>query len=90
MSFVFEVPNNVIFGCGVSEQVVEWAERLNGRSVMVVCDPGVKAAGIAGPLLLSVIYERTHSYSFTLYFFSACFVVSLLLAAVLKLKGKTA
>jgi len=46
-------------------------------------------AGIAGPLLLSVIYERTHSYSFTLYFFSACFVVSLL-AAVLKLKGKTA
>ena len=47
-------------------------------------------AGIAGPLLLSVIYERTHSYSFTLYFFSVCFVVSLLLAAVLKLKGKTA
>lgn len=47
-------------------------------------------AGIAGPLLLSVIYERTYSYSFTLYFFSACFVVSLLLAVVLKLKGKTA
>lgn len=45
-------------------------------------------AGIAGPLLLSVIYERTHSYSFTLYFFSACFVVSLLLAVVLKLKGQ--
>ena len=47
-------------------------------------------AGIAGPLLLSVIYERTNSYSFTLYFFSDCFVVSLLLAVVLKLKGKTA
>ena len=46
-------------------------------------------AGIAGPLLLSVIYERTHSYRYTLYFFSACFVVSLLLAVVLKLKGKT-
>ena len=55
MSFVFEVPNNVIFGCGVSEQVVEWAERLNGRSVMVVCDPGVKAAGIADPLLQKLI-----------------------------------
>ncbi len=51
MSFVFEVPNKVVFGCGVSEQVVEWGERLNGRSVMVVCDPGVKAAGIADPLL---------------------------------------
>ena len=51
MSFVFEVPNKVIFGCGVSEQVVEWAERLNGRAIMVVCDPGVKVAGIADPLL---------------------------------------
>ena len=47
-------------------------------------------AGIAGPLLLSVIYERTHSYSITLYFFSACFVLSLLIALVLKFKGKTA
>ena len=47
-------------------------------------------AGIAGPLLLSVIYERTHSYSVTLYFFSACFVLSLVMAMVLKFKGKTA
>jgi MFS transporter, OFA family, oxalate/formate antiporter len=45
-------------------------------------------AGIAGPLLLSVIYEHTHSYSFTLYFFSGCFIVSLLLALVLKAKGR--
>lgn len=45
-------------------------------------------AGIVGPLLLSVIYEHTQSYSFTLYFFSACFVISLLLAVVLKMKGK--
>ena len=45
-------------------------------------------AGIAGPLLLSIIYERTHSYSFTLYFFSGCFVVSLILALVLKAKGR--
>ena len=47
-------------------------------------------AGIAGPLLLSVIYERTHSYSVTLYFFSASFIISLALALVLKLKGKAA
>lgn len=47
-------------------------------------------AGIAGPLLLSVIYERTHSYSVTLYFFSACFALSLLIALVLKFKGKIA
>ena len=46
-------------------------------------------AGIAGPLLLSVIYERTHSYSVTLYFFSGCFIVSLVLALILKLRGKT-
>lgn len=55
MPFVFEVPNKVVFGCGVSEQVIEWAERLNGRSIMVVCDPGVKAAGVAEPLLKKLI-----------------------------------
>ncbi len=43
-------------------------------------------AGIAGPLILSLIYERTHSYSLTLYFFSGCFVVSLIIALILKFK----
>lgn len=41
-------------------------------------------AGIAGPLLLSKLYESTHSYSTALYFFSGCFVVSLAVAIVLK------
>ena len=44
-------------------------------------------AGIAGPLLLSQLYERTHSYSVTLYFFSGFFVLSLALAIVLKFKA---
>lgn len=44
-------------------------------------------AGIAGPLLLSKLYEATHSYSTALYFFSGCFVVSLAVAVVLKLSG---
>ena len=43
-------------------------------------------AGIVGPLLLSLIYERTHSYSLTLYFFSGCFVVSLIVSLILKFK----
>ena len=41
-------------------------------------------AGIAGPLLLAWIRETTNSYSITLYFFSACFVVSLIIAGILK------
>ena len=41
-------------------------------------------AGIAGPLLLSYIKEATNSYTYTLYFFSACFIISLLIAIVLK------
>lgn len=45
-------------------------------------------AGIAGPLLLSVIYERTSSYSITLYFFSACFVLNFLIALILKFRTK--
>ena len=43
-------------------------------------------AGIVGPLLLSLIYERTHSYSLTLYFFSGCFVLSLIVSIILKFK----
>ncbi len=43
-------------------------------------------AGIAGPLLLSFIRETTNSYAFTLYFFSGCFVVSLIVAFILKYK----
>ena len=45
-------------------------------------------AGIVGPLLLSLIYERTHSYSLTLYFFSGCFVVNLIVALILKYKAQ--
>ena len=45
-------------------------------------------AGIAGPLLLSQLYERTHSYSAALYFFSACFVLSLAIGVLLKVKGR--
>ena len=41
-------------------------------------------AGIAGPLLLSKLYEATHSYATALYFFSGCFVVSLAVAVLLK------
>ena len=41
-------------------------------------------AGIAGPLLLSWIRETTNSYSITQYIFSACFVVSLIIAGILK------
>ena len=41
-------------------------------------------AGIAGPLLLSWIKETTGNYTTTLYFFAACFVLSLAIAIVLK------
>ncbi|XOQ53480.1 MAG: MFS domain-containing protein [Succiniclasticum sp.] len=41
-------------------------------------------AGIMGPLALSILYERTHSYTMTLYFFAGCFVLNLLLALFLK------
>ncbi len=44
-------------------------------------------AGIAGPLTLSWLRELTNSYAITLYFFSACFVVSLAAAILLKYKA---
>jgi len=46
------------------------------------------AAGVAGPVLLTWIRETTNSYAATLYFFSACFVLSLFVAIILKVKTK--
>ncbi len=45
-------------------------------------------AGIAGPLLLSLLYERSKSYAVTLSFFAAALTLSLLLALLLKQKGE--
>ena len=44
------------------------------------------AAGVVGPVLLTWIRETTNSYSLTLFFFSGCFVVSFVVAMVLKMK----
>ena len=42
------------------------------------------AAGVAGPVLVSIIKETTNSYATTLYFFVGAFVVALVLMAFLK------
>lgn len=43
-------------------------------------------AGIAGPLLLSFIREMTQSYALCLYVFAGMFIVSLIIAIILKVK----
>lgn len=43
-------------------------------------------AGIAGPLLLSFIRETTQSYALCLYVFAGMFIVSLIIAIILKVK----
>ena len=47
---------------------------------------GYRLAGIAGPLLLSWMRETTSGYTATLYVFSAAFVLSFIVALVLKWK----
>lgn len=46
------------------------------------------AAGVAGPIVLSLIKESTNSYAITLQFFSACFVVALVVMSFLKYKTR--
>jgi OFA family oxalate/formate antiporter-like MFS transporter len=46
------------------------------------------AAGVAGPLVLSLIKEMTNSYAITLQFFSGCFVLALAIMLVLKYKTR--
>ncbi|MBB5336144.1 OFA family MFS transporter [Pectinatus brassicae] len=45
-------------------------------------------AGVVGPVAVSWLREATNSYSLTLYAFSACFVLNLIIALILKNKGK--
>lgn len=44
-------------------------------------------AGIAGPWVLSYLYQQSHSYSITLYYFAGAFLVSLCIGLVLRLRG---
>jgi len=44
------------------------------------------AAGVVGPLFVAWIKDTTHSYTATLLVFSFCFVISLIVATMLKLK----
>ena len=46
------------------------------------------AAGVAGPLILSIIKESTNSYAITLEFFSGCFVLALGIMIFLKIKTR--
>ncbi len=48
------------------------------------------SAGVVGPTIVSWFWEHTHSYADTLYFFGACFVLNLLIAAALKIYGNPA
>ena len=43
-------------------------------------------AGIAGPLLLSFIRETTQSYALCLYVFAFLFIISFIIAIILKIK----
>lgn len=46
------------------------------------------AAGVAGPVLLSWVKETTNSYNATLLFFSGCFIISLIIAMILRVKTR--
>lgn len=43
-------------------------------------------AGIAGPLLNSAVYERTHDYRLSLYIFGGAFGVALLISLLMKVE----
>ncbi len=45
-------------------------------------------AGIAGPTLIAIFRESTSGYSAILYFFAICFVLNLIVALLLKTKGR--
>ena len=89
-AFIFQLIVFVIISCyggGFSCMPAFLSDLFGTKELSAIHDKILTAwgmAGIAGPLLLSWIRETTNSYSITLYFFSACFVVSLIIAGILK------
>lgn len=89
-AFVFQVIVFVIISCyggGFSCMPAYLSDLFGTKELSAIHGKILTAwglAGIAGPMLLSWIRETTNSYSITLYFFSACFVVSLIIAVILK------
>lgn len=45
---VWAFPTTIVFGAGAVRTVADHAKRIGARRVLVVCDPGVLAVGIAG------------------------------------------
>src|SRR5699024_6292266 len=43
------------------------------------------AAGLAGPFIVSTIYEATSSYTLTLYIFTAMFVLALIISVLIRI-----
>jgi alcohol dehydrogenase len=46
----FYMPTRALFGRGIAGQVTEHAKALGGGSVLLVTDPGVRAAGLVAPV----------------------------------------
>ena len=83
-AFIFQL---IVYGGGFSCMPAFLSDLFGTKELSAIHGKILTAwgmAGIAGPLLLSWIRETTNSYSITLYFFSACFVVSLIIAGILK------
>jgi alcohol dehydrogenase class IV len=53
-SFLFRIPDRLLFGPGAVAKVGEEAKRFGARAVMVITDPGVSASGILDPVLESL------------------------------------
>ena len=51
----FRLPGEIQFGKGVSHRVADEVIRLGGKRVLLVTDPGVIAAGIAGPVEIALL-----------------------------------
>lgn len=50
-TFSFQLPTRIEFGNGLSKRVGEEAKAVGGTRVLVVTDPGVRAAGLLDPVL---------------------------------------
>jgi len=51
---VYKLPTELFFGCGASKHTGEKLKELGARKVFLVCDPGIKQAGLLEGIIASI------------------------------------
>ena len=65
INFNFQLPTRIVFGNGVIDRLHHEVQQWEGRSILLVCDPGIVSAGVAAKVfsILDFAAEKVEVFS---------------------------